>query len=157
MDTKIYPCDACGNPSVAKVTCPKCNAAYCTTYCKNEDDAMHTKCCMTIGEEEIVKALNFFKINVENPSFLQDPSGRKFVPFSGKVEGETPRCMLEIYNKDGFGRKIWDTMELPCGMLDVWYYIVKREDLPKMIARIGEESAINLLILLSQSPLNKKP
>lgn len=152
-----YPCDACGEVSTILFSCEKCKAIYCSMYCKNEDNQMHLASCTAMGDAEITAVLKLFQIDEKTFSYLQDQLGRRFVPFPGKIHGETPRCMVEVYDRNGFGRKIWNDMDLPCGRLDICYYLVKREDLPKMIARINKEGMTNLLILLSQSPLNKKP
>lgn len=156
MDATIYPCDACGIAKKVQIVCEKCKASYCSPYCNNEDHYVHSKLCTIMGETEISNVLKLFEIDEKNFSFLTDSVGRQYVPLPGKIQGNTPHCMVEIYDRNGFGRKIWNSMDLPCGTLDIWYYMVKRQDLPKMLSRVNSDMVTNLFILLSQSPLNKK-
>jgi len=154
-----YPCDFCGDSLKVSVTCSTCKAGYCSVYCSNEDRITHSTLCGNIGgdaEKNTDRILKLLEINKTSFSFLKDSLEREYIPFPGKIDGTTPPCMLSLYDKDGFGRRVWNTMDIPSAMLEVWYYLVRVEDLTKMLSRMGKEEVVNLFILMEKSQLNKK-
>ncbi len=63
--------------------------------------------------------------------------------------------MLDIHDTTGSGRKIWIEMDQPLGTLDMWYYFILYEDLPRFIVRMKKDQMIDLLSLLHLSAPKK--
>jgi len=145
-----YVCDGCGKYKTIEIICSKCKAKYCSKYCQNEDVDLHTSSCMEMNQPEIDKSLKSFGLESSQISttFPKDKWNHQYIHFPGKLHGDVPHCMLSLYEPESFGRTIWSTMNLPIGVLDFWYYLVRLEDLPRMIARLQKNQIQELAILL---------
>jgi hypothetical protein len=153
---ETYVCEFCNKEKTIVIKCSKCYSKYCSEFCSNEDEEAHTKICdHQYNQEDIKKSLKLFEIP-EEYEFPIDHEGNKYIHFPGEVQGELPSLMLCIYNRDSFGRKVWKTLNQPIGTLDQWYYIVRLEDLPRMISKLEFHQMINLCTLLNIKSASKK-
>lgn len=143
----IYVCDCCGEAEEVIFECEKCHAVYCSDECIEDDRELHERFCEASNEETIKAALRFFQIDLENHTPLKDKSGNRYLQFPGKILGDLPKCMLDLHVPDKLGIKIWRELGEPFSTLDMWYYLVKYEDLAKFILRMNSIGCMSDLLI----------
>ena len=157
VDHEYYQCDCCLHAAKIFFKCPICRTCYCSEECRIEDEKEHGDICGQMVDEQkntlelrhmISTVFRTLGVEESNHFFVKDSIGRKYMPFPGKLPRTPPRCMITVKEPDGFGRFIWESMSVMIGTLDLWYYLVKLEDLPKCFARMKPEMVEALMILL---------